>query len=158
VVLGLGLVRVCPEVELVGGVRVVAGDGVGVRVVLGDDLFPGPARRKSLCVGPASVAEAVRKVLMEWGVRTRWLDSRLACDGPQRRRVRVGGRSKLEVGVLVVERNFAEFSGEIARDNFGKRREPSLLVGLLTINSCTKVRLDLQADKSPVVVKGPFFP
>jgi hypothetical protein len=26
---------------------------------------------------------------------------------------------------------------------------------LLTVNSCIKVRLDLQADKSPVVVKGP---
>jgi hypothetical protein len=31
--------------------------------------------------------------------------------------------------VLVVERNFAEFSGEITRDNFGKRHEPSLRVG-----------------------------
>jgi hypothetical protein len=30
--------------------------------------------------------------------------------------------------------------------------------GLLTFNSFIKVRLDLQADKSPVVVKGPFFP
>jgi hypothetical protein len=29
---------------------------------------------------------------------------------------------------------------------------------LLTVNSCIKVRLDLQADKSPVIVKGPFFP
>jgi hypothetical protein len=29
---------------------------------------------------------------------------------------------------------------------------------LLTVNSCIEVRLDLQADKSPVVVKGPFFP
>jgi hypothetical protein len=29
---------------------------------------------------------------------------------------------------------------------------------LLTVNSCIKVRLDLQADKSPIVVKGPFFP
>jgi hypothetical protein len=31
--------------------------------------------------------------------------------------------------VLVVERNFAEFSGEIACDYFGKRHEPSLWVG-----------------------------
>jgi hypothetical protein len=31
--------------------------------------------------------------------------------------------------VLVVERNFAEFSGEIAGDYFGKRHEPSLRVG-----------------------------
>jgi hypothetical protein len=31
--------------------------------------------------------------------------------------------------MLVVERNFAEFSGEIARDYFGKRHEPSLRVG-----------------------------
>jgi hypothetical protein len=81
--LGLGLVWVRPEVELVGGVRVVAGDGVGVRVVLGGDLFPNPACRESLRVGLASDAEAVWEVLMEWGVRTRWLDSRLACDGPR---------------------------------------------------------------------------
>jgi hypothetical protein len=31
--------------------------------------------------------------------------------------------------VLVVERNFAEFSGEIAHDYFGKRHKPSLRVG-----------------------------
>jgi hypothetical protein len=29
---------------------------------------------------------------------------------------------------------------------------------LLTVNSCIKVHMDSQADKSPVVVKGPFFP
>jgi hypothetical protein len=70
VVLGLGLVRVRPEVELVGGVRVVAGDGVGVRVVLGGDLLPSPARGKSLRVGLSSDAEVVWEVLMEWRVRT----------------------------------------------------------------------------------------
>jgi hypothetical protein len=31
--------------------------------------------------------------------------------------------------VLVVERNFAEFSGEITHDYFGKRHEPGLRVG-----------------------------
>jgi hypothetical protein len=31
--------------------------------------------------------------------------------------------------VLVVERNFAKFSGEVAHDNFGKRHEPSARVG-----------------------------
>jgi hypothetical protein len=31
--------------------------------------------------------------------------------------------------VVVVERNFAEFSGEIARDYFGKHHEASLRVG-----------------------------
>jgi hypothetical protein len=30
---------------------------------------------------------------------------------------------------LVVERNFAEFSGKFARDYFGKRHEPSARVG-----------------------------
>jgi hypothetical protein len=30
--------------------------------------------------------------------------------------------------------------------------------GLLMVNSCIKVCLDLQADKSPVIAKGPFFP
>jgi hypothetical protein len=29
---------------------------------------------------------------------------------------------------------------------------------LLTVDSCIQVRLDLQADKSPIVVKGPYFP
>jgi hypothetical protein len=80
-------------------------------------------------MGLAGVAEAVWEVLMEWGVRTRWLDRRLACDGPRRHRVRVGVGSKLKVGVLVVERNFAEFSGEFARDYFGKRHEPRAWVG-----------------------------
>jgi hypothetical protein len=43
--------------------------------------------------------------------------------------------------VLVVERNFAEFSGEIALDYFGKRHEPGPRVGsLLTVNNCIKVR------------------
>jgi hypothetical protein len=31
--------------------------------------------------------------------------------------------------VLVVERNFAELSGEFTRDHFGKRHEPSTRVG-----------------------------
>jgi hypothetical protein len=30
--------------------------------------------------------------------------------------------------------------------------------GLLTVDYRIKVCMDLQADKSPVVVKGPFFP
>jgi hypothetical protein len=30
--------------------------------------------------------------------------------------------------------------------------------GLLTVYIRIKVHMDLQADKSPVVVKGPFFP
>jgi hypothetical protein len=34
----------------------------------------------------------------------------------------------------------------------------SVGLSVLTINSCIKVRLDLQANKSPGVVKGPFFP
>jgi hypothetical protein len=29
---------------------------------------------------------------------------------------------------------------------------------MLTVDCCIKVRLDLQADKSLVIVKGPFFP
>jgi hypothetical protein len=35
----------------------------------------------------------------------------------------------LKVGVLVVEQNFAEFSGEFAPAYFGKRHEPSAPVG-----------------------------
>jgi hypothetical protein len=80
-------------------------------------------------MGLASDAEAVWEVLMEWGVRTRWLNSRFSCDGSRRHRIRVGVGSKLKVGVLVVKRNFTEFSGEFARDYFGKRHEPSTRVG-----------------------------
>jgi hypothetical protein len=80
-------------------------------------------------MGLAGVAEAVWEVLMEWGVRTQWLDGRLACDGPRARRVRVGVGPKLEVGVLVVERNFAEFSNEFAHDYFGKRHESGAWAG-----------------------------
>jgi hypothetical protein len=80
-------------------------------------------------MGLANVAKAVWELLMEWEVRTRWLNSRLACDGPQGCRVRVGGGSKLEVGVLVEERNFAKFFGEFARDHFGKCHEVSARVG-----------------------------
>jgi hypothetical protein len=38
--------------------------------------------------------------------------------------------------VLVVERNFAEFSGEIARDYFGKCHEPGLRVGGMVRRRC----------------------
>jgi hypothetical protein len=61
VVLGLGILWVRPEVELICrirvepgegvGVRSVAGGGVGVRVVLGYGLLAGPARRRSLLAG-----------------------------------------------------------------------------------------------------------
>jgi hypothetical protein len=82
---------------------VVAGGGVGVRRVVGDDLFSSPACSESLRIIPASIAEALWEVFMERDVSTRWLSGRLACDGPWGRRVRVGGGSRLEVSVLVVE-------------------------------------------------------
>jgi hypothetical protein len=103
--------------------------GVGVRGVVGNDLLAGPACNESFRVSPASIAETKREVLVEWGINTRWLSSRLACGDPWGRRVRVGGGSRLEVGVLVEERNFAEFSGEIARDHLGKCHEPGPRVG-----------------------------
>jgi hypothetical protein len=75
VALGLGLIRVRLEVELVGGIRVeagerigvqvVAGEGAGVRVVLGYDLLAGLARSGSLRVGPADVAGATCEALTE---------------------------------------------------------------------------------------------
>jgi hypothetical protein len=37
-------------------------------------------------------------------------------------------------------------------------RRGGMAAVVLTVNSYIKVRLDLQADKSPVIVKGPFFP
>jgi hypothetical protein len=42
--------------------------------------------------------------------------------------------------------------------NFNNHQFWEYCESMLTVNSCIKVRLDLQADKSPVVVKGPFFP
>jgi hypothetical protein len=52
---------------------------------------------------------------------------------------------------------------EIHKGVYGNHASSRTLVSqafqrVLTVNSCIKVRLDLQADKSPVVVKGPFFP
>jgi hypothetical protein len=91
VTLSVALVSSVPVgVGLVGErveVRVVAGDGVGVRVVLGYDLLAGPTRGGSLHVGPAGVARAMCVALMEWGGRTQWLGSRLAYDSPRGRRV-----------------------------------------------------------------------
>jgi hypothetical protein len=40
----------------------------------------------------------------------------------------------------------------------GRRPTPSLSRRVLTVDYRIKVHMDLQADKSPVVVKGPFFP
>jgi hypothetical protein len=61
--------------------------------------------------------------------------------------------------VLVVERNFAEFSGEIAHDYFGKRHEPSLRVGrhgeAALEGSGTVSSADPRAeDKGVAVVEG----
>jgi hypothetical protein len=80
-------------------------------------------------VGLASVAVAIWEALVEWGDLTRWLWSHLSCDDLGGCRVRVGGGSALEVGMLVVERNFAKFSGEGSRDDFEKCHETSLRVG-----------------------------
>jgi hypothetical protein len=38
------------------------------------------------------------------------------------------------------------------------KRKADNTVTVLTVNSYIEFRLDLQADKSPIVVKGPFFP
>jgi hypothetical protein len=82
-------------------------------------------------MGPTSVAEVVWEVLVKSGNPTRWLRSRLARGDPGGLRVRVGGGSVLEVGVLVLERNFTKFSGERAYDDFGKRHESSLRFGIM---------------------------
>jgi hypothetical protein len=66
------------EVKLVGGIRVVVRDSVGVRVVLADDLLAGPTCGESFRVGPTGVAEAIWEVLMDEDHVTRWLRSRLA--------------------------------------------------------------------------------
>jgi hypothetical protein len=102
--LELGLDRFRPEVELVRGVRVVARGGVRVQRVVGVDFLASLACCERFRVGPASIAEAIWEVPVERDVFARWLSGRLACDGPWGRRVRVGGGSKIEVGVLVVER------------------------------------------------------
>jgi hypothetical protein len=47
---------------------------------------------------------------------------------------------------------------QVQRRSLGVVHHGLSVVLVLTVNSCIKVRLDLQADKSTVVVKGPFFP
>jgi hypothetical protein len=61
-----------------------------------------------------------------------------------------------------VPRHVARLVSPLAVDYFASATRPGAsarrAARLLTVNSCIKVRLDLQVDKSPVVVKGPFFP
>jgi hypothetical protein len=76
VVLGLRILWVRPEVELVCRIQVepreevggrsVAGGGVGVRVVLGYGLLAGPTQRRSLLAGPAEDAGTTRGALTGW--------------------------------------------------------------------------------------------
>jgi hypothetical protein len=97
IVLGLGILWVRPEVELVceirvepgegDGVRSVTEGGDGVRVVLGYGLLAGPARRGSLRAGPAEDAGATREALTGWWDHMRWLSSQLACDSPWGRQI-----------------------------------------------------------------------
>jgi hypothetical protein len=47
---------------------------------------------------------------------------------------------------------------QLLRLTQARRRLLCLCRALLTVNSCIKFRLDSQAYKSPIVVKGPFFP
>jgi uncharacterized protein YndB with AHSA1/START domain len=82
-------------------------------------------------VGPAGVAETVWKVLMQWDHLKRWLKSRLTCDGPGGRRVRVGGGSRLEVGDLAIERNFAKFLVSVFMTTSGSGTSPVSGFGVL---------------------------
>jgi DNA-binding Lrp family transcriptional regulator len=52
----------------------------------------------------------------------------------------------------------AATAADVLAEDFADFLFPDAPGAVLTVNSCIKVRLDLQADKSPVVVKGPFFP
>jgi hypothetical protein len=51
-----------------------------------------------------------------------------------------------------------DFSSAYHPQTDGQTERVNQIMEVLMVNSCIKVRLDLQADKSPVVVKGPFFP
>jgi hypothetical protein len=114
VVLGLGILRVRPEVELISGVRVELGERVGVRSVAGavseSELYSGtgslPARRKE--------GAPVRARLRMRGPRVeRSRGEGTACDGwaagsHAMAHGDVGSGLELEVSVVVEERNFAE--------------------------------------------------
>jgi hypothetical protein len=62
--------------------------------------------------------------------------------------------SRFEIQKIGGEKIMYEFDLEESLDTWclGSARS------LLTVNSCIEFHLDLQADKSPIVVKGPFFP
>jgi hypothetical protein len=66
-----------------------------------------------------------------------------------------------EAWIKAIEAKFSAFVMPCSKENKANLAALQLrgeALMLLTVNSCIKVRLDLQADKSPVVVKGPFFP
>jgi hypothetical protein len=62
-------------------------------------------------------------------------------------------------GILSVLRDImVSYNCESATVELSKDSAIKAATTVLTVNSCIKVHLDLQEDKSPVVVKGPFFP
>jgi hypothetical protein len=83
----------------------------------------------------------------------RWLSSRLTCDSPWGRRVRIGSGSELEVGVLVEKRNFAELAGEFARDYFRKRHEAGPRVGRRRCDNPTRDNSLLSPKPLHLVIK-----
>jgi hypothetical protein len=88
-----------------------------------------------------------------------WTDSWLSIAGVGCGLTGAGAGAKQARKVIVGE---ASRCGEDKYASFegpgGQRSQVWATWWLLTVHSCNKVRIDLQADKSPVVVKGPFFP
>jgi hypothetical protein len=116
--------------------------GLGLRVAEWEMMAMGwpqlgrPALR--LLSGSAACMATGWCILMAWGIIPPCASvvvlapgARAACQGPRTRRSR----------------------GEVVRGRDFSREEETSCV--LTVNSCIKVRLDLQADKSPAVVKDP---
>jgi hypothetical protein len=68
------------------------------------------------------------------------------------------GTGETVVFLAHIERGFGVSAGDFLRGLLHFSRIELVHLALLMVNSCIKVCLDLQADKSLVIVKGPFFP
>jgi hypothetical protein len=67
-------------------------------------------------------------------------------------------RKKEEEWKALTERSRDRSRDEAARNAEADKKGKRIVGGLLTVYNRIKLQVDLQADKSPIVVNGPFFP
>jgi hypothetical protein len=119
-----------------------ADDKITIKALI-KGLTPGPTTSHSTRKKPKTIDELFRE-----------LEEYILSDDDHRRRV--VERNEARQGNR--EMTWRPQSQNLRNINNVENPQPNQNNRLLTVNSCIKVCLDSQAYKSPVVVKGPFFP